>query len=77
MVHFEVVGRDGEKLQGYYAELFDWEVNAENEMKYGLVDREARRRSKDRPRRRHRPGPRGLRAATSPSTSKSPTSRRP
>jgi len=41
VVHFEVVGRDGEKLQSYYAELFDWNVNAENEMKYGLVDREA------------------------------------
>jgi uncharacterized protein len=41
VVHFEVVGKDGEKLQSYYADLFDWEVNAENEMKYGLVDREA------------------------------------
>ena len=41
VVHFEVVGRDGEKLQSYYAELFNWDVNAENEMKYGLVDREA------------------------------------
>ena len=41
VVHFEVVGQDGEKLQSYYAELFDWNVNADNEMKYGLVDREA------------------------------------
>jgi predicted enzyme related to lactoylglutathione lyase len=41
VVHFEVVGRDGEKLQRYYAELFEWDVNADNEMKYGLVDREA------------------------------------
>ena len=41
VVHFEVVARDGEKLQSYYAELFDWDVNAENEMKYGLVDRES------------------------------------
>jgi predicted enzyme related to lactoylglutathione lyase len=40
VVHFEVVGRDGEKLQSYYAELFDWNVNADNEMKYGLVDRQ-------------------------------------
>jgi uncharacterized protein len=40
VVHFEVVGRDGGKLQSYYAELFDWNVNADNEMKYGLVDRE-------------------------------------
>jgi predicted enzyme related to lactoylglutathione lyase len=41
VVHFEVIGRDGEKLRSYYAELFDWDVNANNEMKYGLVDREA------------------------------------
>jgi uncharacterized protein len=40
VVHFEVVGRDGEKLQSYYAELFDWKVDASNEMKYGLVDRQ-------------------------------------
>lgn len=39
VVHFEVVGRDGGRLQRYYAELFDWRVNADNEMKYGLVDR--------------------------------------
>ena len=24
VVHFEVVGKDGEKLQSYYAELFGW-----------------------------------------------------
>ena len=41
VVHFEVIGSDGERLQSYYSELFDWDVNAENEMKYGLVDREA------------------------------------
>ncbi len=40
VVHFEVVGRDGGRLQSYYAELFDWNVNADNEMKYGLVDRQ-------------------------------------
>jgi uncharacterized protein len=40
VVHFEVVGKDGERLQRYYAELFEWDVNADNEMKYGLVDRE-------------------------------------
>jgi predicted enzyme related to lactoylglutathione lyase len=40
VVHFEVIGRDGARLQRYYAELFDWQVNAENPMRYGLVDRE-------------------------------------
>jgi uncharacterized protein len=40
VVHFEVVGKDGEKLQGYYAELFGWEINADNPMSYGMVARE-------------------------------------
>jgi len=38
VVHFEVVGKDGEKLQRYYGELFGWNVNADNPMKYGMVD---------------------------------------
>jgi uncharacterized protein len=40
VVHFEVIGRDGGKLQGYYADLFDWKIEANNEMEYGLVDRQ-------------------------------------
>ncbi|MGI8845784.1 MAG: VOC family protein [Thermoleophilaceae bacterium] len=40
VVHFEITGRDGEKLQSYYSELFGWEINADNEMKYGTIDRE-------------------------------------
>jgi predicted enzyme related to lactoylglutathione lyase len=38
VVHFEVVGKDGDKLQKYYADLFGWEINADNPMKYGMVD---------------------------------------
>src|ERR1700710_2806989 len=38
VVHFEVVGKDGDKLKSYYAEMFDWEVKDDNPMKYGLVD---------------------------------------
>lgn len=41
VVHFEVIGTDGDRLQSYYGELFDWDIDAGNEMKYGLVDREA------------------------------------
>ena len=41
VVHFEIVGTDGEKLQTYYAELFGWEIDANNPMKYGIVAREA------------------------------------
>ena len=37
VVHFEVIGKDGEKLQSYYAELFDWDVDPSNQMKYGIV----------------------------------------
>jgi predicted enzyme related to lactoylglutathione lyase len=40
VVHFEITGRDGEKLQSYYSELFGWDIKADNEMKYGIVDRE-------------------------------------
>lgn len=40
VVHFEVIGKDAEKLQAYYGELFGWEMNAENPMRYGMVSRE-------------------------------------
>ena len=40
VVHFEIVGKDAEKLQGYYAELFGWEIDASNPMNYGIVARE-------------------------------------
>jgi predicted enzyme related to lactoylglutathione lyase len=39
-VHFEVIGKDGEKLRSYYSELFGWEINADNPMNYGTIDRE-------------------------------------
>ena len=38
VVHFEVIGKDGAKLQRYYADLFGWEINDDNEMNYGIVD---------------------------------------
>jgi predicted enzyme related to lactoylglutathione lyase len=40
VVHFEVVGKDGGKLQGYYAELFGWKMDANNPMNYALVEAE-------------------------------------
>jgi predicted enzyme related to lactoylglutathione lyase len=40
VVHFEVVGRDGAKLQSYYGELFGWQIDADNPMNYGIVQRE-------------------------------------
>ena len=38
VVHFEVVGKDGDKLQSYYADLFGWNINSDNPMNYGMVD---------------------------------------
>ena len=40
VVHFEIAGKDGEKLQSYYSELFGWDIDADNEMKYGIVPRD-------------------------------------
>ena len=40
VVHFEVIGKDADKLQSYYSDLFGWEVNADNPMKYGMVPRD-------------------------------------
>jgi uncharacterized protein len=40
VVHFEITGKDGEKLQSYYSQLFGWDIDANNEMKYGIVARE-------------------------------------
>jgi uncharacterized protein len=37
VVHFEVIGKDGGKLQSYYSELFGWKVDASNPMGYGIV----------------------------------------
>jgi uncharacterized protein len=38
VVHFEVVGKDGERLRQYYGELFGWNIDADNPMQYGMVD---------------------------------------
>jgi uncharacterized protein len=39
IVHFEVVGKDGGKLQSYYSDLFGWEIDSDNPMNYGMVQR--------------------------------------
>ncbi|MGB2693881.1 MAG: VOC family protein [Dehalococcoidia bacterium] len=36
--HFEVIGKDGKKLQEFFATLFDWKVDANNPMNYGMVE---------------------------------------
>jgi len=40
VVHFEVIGKDAQKLQGYYADLFGWEIDSHNPMNYGIAQRE-------------------------------------
>jgi hypothetical protein len=32
VTHFEIVGKDGKKLQEFYASLFGWAVDANNPM---------------------------------------------
>ena len=40
VVHFEVAGKDGAKLQQFYGDIFGWEINADNPMDYGVVEAE-------------------------------------
>jgi uncharacterized protein len=40
VVHFEAMGKDGEKLRSFYADLFDWAIDADNRLDYCLVERE-------------------------------------
>lgn len=40
VVHFEVMGEDGDRLRSYYSEMFGWEIDASNPMNYGIVQRE-------------------------------------
>ncbi|MCG8604758.1 VOC family protein [bacterium] len=37
VTHFEILGKDAKKLQSFYSDLFDWHINADNPMNYGLV----------------------------------------
>ncbi|MFL5893693.1 MAG: VOC family protein [Thermoleophilaceae bacterium] len=37
-IWFEVSGKDGKKLQDFFSGLFGWELDANNEMNYGMVN---------------------------------------
>ena len=41
VVHFEIKVKNVEAGQEFYRKLFDWEINADNPMNYGLVDTQA------------------------------------
>jgi predicted enzyme related to lactoylglutathione lyase len=38
VVHFEVMGKDADALRSFYADLFEWKIDASNPMNYGMVD---------------------------------------
>ena len=40
VVHFEIIGQDGDKLKSYYSELFGWEIDSNNPMNYGTIQRD-------------------------------------
>ena len=40
VVHFEVIGKDGAALRSFYSDLFDWKIDADNPMNYGIVQRD-------------------------------------
>jgi predicted enzyme related to lactoylglutathione lyase len=40
VVHFEVIGKDGAALQSFYSDLFEWKIDSNNPMNYGIVSRE-------------------------------------
>ena len=38
VVHFEIAGKDGKKLQEFYGKLFDWKIEVDPALDYGMVD---------------------------------------
>lgn len=40
VVHFEINGKDGARLQQFYRDAFSWNIDANNPMGYGMVDNE-------------------------------------
>ena len=37
VIHFEVVGKDGEALQKFYGSVFGWDIDTNNPGGYGMV----------------------------------------
>ena len=38
VVHFEVVGKDSDKLQSFFGDLFGWTIDSDNPVGYGIVE---------------------------------------
>jgi predicted enzyme related to lactoylglutathione lyase len=41
VVHFEILGAEDEVLHPFYSEMFGWEIDKNNPVGYGIVDRES------------------------------------
>jgi uncharacterized protein len=39
VVHFEIMGKSGPALQQFYRDLFDWKIDSNNPLSYGLVEK--------------------------------------
>lgn len=37
VIHFEILGGEGDTLQRFYSDAFGWTINADNPMNYGMV----------------------------------------
>jgi uncharacterized protein len=37
VVHFEIIGKDGEGLKKFFGKLFDWDIDSNNPINYGIV----------------------------------------
>ncbi len=40
VVHFEVAGTDGKRSQDFYGKLFDWKVQVDPKMDYGMLSQQ-------------------------------------
>jgi predicted enzyme related to lactoylglutathione lyase len=37
VVHFEVMAKDADAIRSFYTDLFDWKIDADNPLDYGMV----------------------------------------
>jgi hypothetical protein len=38
VVHFEIISSEAQRIQKFFADVFDWAINTANPMNYGMVD---------------------------------------
>jgi predicted enzyme related to lactoylglutathione lyase len=38
VIHFEIVSKGASKLHSFYSDVFEWKIDADNPMNYGIVD---------------------------------------